>query len=125
MNNYNIRQLKDQNENLNKHVLKLRKENEILKEKNSAFKNESANEYYLKKFEVAENEIIELIQKNDALTKKAQDKDKQIFLLQEKISNLTVSNDVCKNDYEIKIELLEKENKRLKEQLVASVKTIM
>ncbi|CAG8808603.1 15232_t:CDS:1, partial [Dentiscutata erythropus] len=43
-------------------------------EENSAFKNKSANEYYLKKFEVAENEIIELTQNLFLITTKNQNR---------------------------------------------------
>ncbi|CAG8802507.1 12430_t:CDS:2, partial [Dentiscutata erythropus] len=71
---FNISQLKVQNKILSKHVSKLRTENKALKKENNAFKKKSANEYYLKQFE---------------------------------------------------IRLFEKENKRLKEQPVASVKTVI
>ncbi|KAF0461270.1 hypothetical protein F8M41_000442 [Gigaspora margarita] len=91
-NNYIIRQLNVQNENLRKDALKLRKENKTLKEENNAFKKKVANDYYLNQYEIAQNEIIELIQEKDILIREAEAKDKEIFLLQDQISNLTISN---------------------------------
>ncbi|CAG8814615.1 27178_t:CDS:2, partial [Gigaspora margarita] len=68
-NNYIIRQLNVQNENLKKDALKLRKENKTLKEENNVFKKEVANDYYLNQYEIAQNEIIELIQELEKLVK--------------------------------------------------------